>query len=127
MPTEGKCTTLQKPNLKKYSSPIIHSILSASSFIGTPSSVVFPRQVFDEVGLFDEEFRVGGDNDLYTRCLIAGYQPIFTEQPVAIQRKHNQGQITTDPEKIEVGNKGRIARLNSVYSSVEKRFYIVPI
>ncbi|PSO68494.1 MAG: hypothetical protein BRC38_01325 [Cyanobacteria bacterium QH_6_48_35] len=70
---------------------------------------------------------MGGDNDLYTRCLIAGYQPIFTEQPVAIQRKHNQGQITTDPEKIEVGNKGRIARLNRVYSSVEKRFYIVPI
>ena len=70
---------------------------------------------------------MGGDNDLYTRCLIAGYQPIFTEQPVAIQRNHNQGQITTDPEKIELENKGRIARVNRGYSSIEKRFDIFAI
>ena len=116
---------LQKPNLTRFKSPI-HQLLAGWNFIGTPSSVVFPRQVFDEVGLFDETCRVGGDNDLYARCLIAGYEPIFTEQPVVICRKHDKGQLT-NAKYNEVRLKSRLERLNKLYPVVEKHFDVASI
>jgi acetyltransferase-like isoleucine patch superfamily enzyme/GT2 family glycosyltransferase len=115
--TDQKKIRLQKPNLVKFTS-LIHQLLCEGSFIITLSSVVFPQQVFDEIGLFDETYRVGGDNDLYTRCLLAGYQLIFTELPLVIYRKHDKGKLT-DPKNLELRKKGRIERLNK-YPLIEK-------
>lgn len=115
---------LQRPNLVKFTSPIHH--LLAWGFIYTPSSVVFPRRLFDEVGLFDETYRVGGDTELYARCLIAGYQPIFTGLPVVIQRKHNEGQMT-DVKNLGIRQKSRFYRVNKLYPLVKDHFDIVPI
>ena len=81
-----------KPDLEKYTSPLHH--LMVGNFIHIPSCVVFPRQVLQEVGLFDERIKRGEDADFYARCLIADYTPVFTNQPLAIQRKHSQGQST---------------------------------
>lgn len=122
---DQKKTKFPKPNLVKFISPI-HQLLVGKNFIATPSSVVFPRQVFDEVGLFEETFRVGGDCELYTRCLIAGYQPIFTELPVATWRRHDKDHLT-DPRNLKIRKKGRLARLDKLSPLLEKRDDIPPI
>ena len=122
---DRRTTYLQKPNLNRYSSGY-HQMLVDGSFIRTPSSVVFPRQVFTEVGLFDETYRFGGDTDLYIRCLLAGYSLIFTELPTAILRVHDQGRAT-DFKNFEMRMKARFARADKFYSLVEKCANMVSI
>jgi glycosyltransferase involved in cell wall biosynthesis len=121
---DQKWISVQKPDLKKYTSPIHH--LLVGSFIYSPSSVVIPRQAFDEVGLFDETIRVGGDSDLYARCIVSAYNPIFTELPVAIRRKHGKGHLT-DAKNLEIRKKGRFLRIDKLYPLIEGRFDIAPI
>lgn len=120
-----KVIRVQKPKLDKYISPL-HHLLSGGSFIFSPTSVVFPRKLFDEVGLFDEMLRVGGDTDLYIRCLLAGYHPVFTEIPAAIRRRHTGDQLTNTCN-IEVRRKDRIARVEKYYSLVRQCADIVPM
>jgi glycosyltransferase involved in cell wall biosynthesis len=122
---DRKNTILQKPNLKRYTSPL-HQLLVNFSFIHTPSSVVFPRQIFSEVGLFDETYRISGDNDFYIRCLLADYNPIFTELPTAIFRVHDRGRMT-NIKNLEIRIKIKLARAEQFYPLVEKCTDIVPI
>ena len=114
----------QKPRLNRYGSPF-HHLLVGGSFICTPSSTVFPRQVFDDVGFF-EETRIAGDADLYLRCLLADYYPIFTDLPVAIWRHHGD-QITTTMRNEEVRLNGRLSRAGRYYPLVKERVDIVPL
>ncbi|MCA1991907.1 MAG: glycosyltransferase [Coleofasciculus sp. S288] len=115
---------VQKPNLERYDS-LIHHLL-VKSFIYTPSSVVIPRQAFDELGLFDETIRVGEDAALYERCIVAGYQPIFTELPVAIKRKHGKDHLT-NAKNLKIRKESRMVRVNKLYPLLEKRFDLVPL
>ena len=115
----------QRPKLKKYTSAL-HHLLSGGSFIFTPTSVVFPRQMFDVVGVFDETLRIAGDTDFYIRCLLAGYQPIFTEKPMAIRRMHGKGQLT-GVENIETRKAGRLERAEKYYPLVSEVVSIVSI
>lgn len=107
-----KKVDIQKPDLKIYTSPIHH--LLVETFILTPSSVVFPRKLFDEVGEFDQNFKLGSDTDLYIRCLLKGYSPIFSEQSSVIRRVHNQGQMT-DAQNLRRRKKSRIERIHKFY------------
>lgn len=115
----------QEPKLKKYTSAL-HHLLSGGSFIFTPTSVVFPRQIFDEVGCFDQTLRVAGDTDFFVRCLLAGYQPIFTGEPLAIRRMHNQGQLT-GVDNIEIRKAGRLERAEKYHPLVSEVVDIVPL
>ncbi|WP_299413457.1 glycosyltransferase family 2 protein [Acaryochloris sp. IP29b_bin.148] len=115
----------QKPKLKKYTSAL-HHLLSGGSFIFTPTSVVFPRGLFDDVGLFDETLRMAGDTDFYIRCLLAGYEPIFTEEPMAIRRMHGKGQLT-GVSNIETRKAGRIERATKYYPLIPEVNRVVPI
>jgi glycosyltransferase involved in cell wall biosynthesis len=112
-------------NLRGFTSPF-HRLLVVGSFIWSPSSVVFPRQVFSEVGLFDEIHRLGGDTDFYIRCLLADYRVLFTELPTAIGRKHGQGRLT-DIRNQELRRKTRLARADKFHPLVEKCVDIPPI
>ncbi|MDY6782474.1 MAG: glycosyltransferase [Cyanobacteriota bacterium] len=125
---DRKLTCPQKPDLVRFTSPL-HQLLVKSNFIFSPSSVVFLREVFEEIGLFDETFRIGADREFYARCIIFGYPPIFTEKPLAILRKHSQGQLTDlDASKIELRKQSRIAYLEKLYPSiVERQLKAVPI
>lgn len=123
--TDRKEVKSQKPKLEKYNSAL-HHLLSGGSFIFTPTSVVFPRKVFDEVGLFDATLRVAGDTDFYIRCLLAGYQPIFTEKPIAIRRMHGKDQLT-GVGNIEIRKAGRIERAKKYYPQISETVDIVPI
>jgi glycosyltransferase involved in cell wall biosynthesis len=107
-----KKVDIQKPNMKTYTSAIHH--LLVETFILTPSSVVFPHQLFDEVGLFDKNFKLGSDTDLYIRCILKGYSPIFSEQSSVIRRVHNQGQMT-DAQNLRRRKKSRIERIEKFY------------
>ncbi len=123
--TDQKVVKSQKPKLEKYTSAL-HHLLSGGSFIFTPTSVVFPREIFDKVGLFDATLRMAGDTDFYIRCLLAGYQPIFTEKPMAIRRMHGKGQLT-GAGNIEIRKAGRIERATKYYPLVYEVASIVPI
>jgi glycosyltransferase involved in cell wall biosynthesis len=121
--TLKNCKTIvsQTPNLTKFISPI-HQLLVKSSFIISPSSVVFPREIFQDVGLFDETYRIGADRGLYVSCLVNDYQMIFVDQPLAIIRKHDKGQLTDfNASKIEQRKLSRILYLEKLYPLIEKK------
>ncbi len=83
----------QRPK-EKYSSTL-HHLLSGGSFVSTPSAVVFSRNLLNAIGFFDENLRLGEDTDLYTRAIISGCYPVFTELPSVVRRKHGNGQAMT--------------------------------
>ncbi len=121
-----KFNYLQKPDLARFTSAI-HQLLVTSSFIKSPSSVVFPRTIFQDVGLYDETFKVGADREFYARCLIGGYQPLFTEQSLVLLRKHNQGQLTDfNHSKIELRKQSRISFLEKLTPLIEERQLTIP-
>jgi glycosyltransferase involved in cell wall biosynthesis len=107
---------LQKPDLDSYMSPIHQLLLIGKTFILTPSSVVFSRAIFDEVGLFEERFRVGVDIDFYLRCLGAGFNMIFTEHLTVIKREGSSDQLT--------GHKNLKPREKSVFSRIHKYYHL---
>ncbi|NJO77637.1 MAG: glycosyltransferase family 2 protein [Cyanobacteria bacterium RM1_2_2] len=115
---------VQRPNLVKYQSPI-HHLLAGGSFISSPSSAIFPKSLMDEIGLFSEE-RIASDTDLYIRCLLAGYSPIFTALPTVIKRKHGKDQLT-DIRNFEARKKGRLERAKKYHPLVKKQFDIAPL
>lgn len=119
-----KQTKAQKPNFKKYTSIIHH--LFVAGFIITLSSVVIPRQAFSEVGLFDEAMRLGEDNELCLRCLLAGYNLICTEKPTVIKREHSQEQLT-DTKNLKLKEKYRFMRIDKLYPLTIGRVDVVPI
>ncbi|EAW35723.1 glycosyltransferase family 2 protein [Lyngbya sp. PCC 8106] len=117
---EEKIVKLQKYDLDRFISPI-HQLLVTSSFIISPSCVVLQSEMFEEVGLFNESFRVGADREFYARCFIHNYQPVFTEQPLVVIRKHNQGQMTDfNASKIEERKQSRIVYLEQLYPLMKK-------
>jgi glycosyltransferase involved in cell wall biosynthesis len=123
-----KVVKSQKVDLQRFTSPL-HALLVTSSFICSPSSIILRREVFEAVGLFNESFKVGSDREFYTRCYINGYQPIFTSQPLAIIRKHGQGQLTDfSYSKIEARKQSRIICLERLYPLIESlKIEILPI
>ena len=115
----------QKPDLDKYMSPIHQLLVFGGGLIITPSSVVFPRSVFDEVGLFDERFRVGTDIDLYLRCLAADFNIIFTELPIAIKRNGGEDQLT-NAKNLKLREKIIFTRIDNFYSFYNGSFERFP-
>jgi glycosyltransferase involved in cell wall biosynthesis len=115
---------VQRPNLTKYQSPV-HHLLAGGSFISSPSSAIFPKSLMDEIGLFSEE-RIASDTDLYIRCLLAGYSPIFTALPTVIKRKHGKDQLT-DIRNFEARKQGRLERAKKYYPLVQDQFDIAPL
>jgi glycosyltransferase involved in cell wall biosynthesis len=122
--TKQKEVNHQQPNLQRYGS-VFHHLLVGGSFICTPSSVVFPRDLFLEVGWFDETLRIAGDTDFYLRCLLAEYSPVFTKRPLVMWREH--GQQLTHHKHDEQRMQGRLLRAQQYYSLVEKRVAIVSL
>ncbi|MGH7197317.1 MAG: glycosyltransferase family 2 protein [Candidatus Omnitrophota bacterium] len=112
----------QRPNLKRYRSVAHHLIVT--NFIRCPSTVVVPRQVIEEAGLFHEERPYGEDYDFYLRCLIAGFDPVFTKAPAVIRRQH--GNQMTNPSNLEKRNAARMDRVRRYYAPIRERFEIAP-
>ncbi len=118
MLSDRKYRKSQKPKTK-YSSTL-HHLLSGGSFISTPSAVVFPRHLLEEIGYFDESLRLGEDTDLYTRAVLAGYSPLFTELASVVRRKHGNEQAMTI-ENIESRVQNRLRAAKKYYPSAKRR------
>ncbi|MGH7197657.1 MAG: glycosyltransferase, partial [Candidatus Omnitrophota bacterium] len=122
--TGARKLMLQKPDLKRYAS-VAHHLL-VFNFIRCPSSVVFPRDAMAKTGFFDEGSPLGSDYDLYLRCLIAGFQPVFTGSPLAVKRRHGAGQLT-DLANWDKRMAARLARVREFYPLIKRRFAVAPI
>jgi glycosyltransferase involved in cell wall biosynthesis len=106
----------QIPDLDRYMSPMHQSLLVGRHFLRSgPSALLLCRCVFDDVGLFDERHRVGGDIDLYLRCLGAGFTTAFTELPLVIKNEGSPDQLT-NPKNLRLREKSVMSRLEGFYA-----------
>ena len=81
----------QKLRHKKYSGWIFERCLPLC--IISPSSAVIRREVFDDVGLFDESLPVCEDYDMWLR-VTARYPVLFIEKPLIIKRGGHEDQLS---------------------------------
>ena len=119
----------QTPDLTRYMSPIHQMLLIGRHYLRSgPSALLFPRRVFDDVGLFEERHRVGVDIDLYLRCLGAGYTTVFTELPLVIKQEGSPDQLTS-PRNLRLRERSVLSRVEGFYAcyGAERRDLIPPI
>jgi len=81
----------QKLRHKKYSGWIFEHCLPLC--IISPSSAVIRREVFDDVGLFDESLPVCEDYDMWLR-VTARHPVLFIEKPLIIKRGGHEDQLS---------------------------------
>ncbi|MBD2231994.1 glycosyltransferase family 2 protein [Phormidium tenue] len=112
----------QKPNLKRYRSPI-HHLFSKGSFVFSPSSIVLPRKFIEDAGVFNESLRFGEDTELYIRLLLSGYKFVYESQTHSIRRKHFQDQAIS-PENLEKRRLNRIETAEKYYDLVSSKFEV---
>ncbi|MBD2716112.1 glycosyltransferase [Microvirga sp. STR05] len=84
----------------KFETPadMLRAIFRAEHFI--QGNVCYSRQLFDEVGGYDEELKMAEDLDLYVRFLLAGYLPVVSPHISHLHRFHTSNvSIGVDAEK----------------------------
>lgn len=81
----------QKLRHKKYSGRIFEHCLPLC--IISPSSAVIKREVFEDVGLFDESLPVCEDYDMWLR-VTARYPVLFIERPLIVKRGGHEDQLS---------------------------------
>ena len=74
---------------------MVYPFLLFGQFIGTCSSVLIPRKVFDEVGDFDEKLICTQDFELFLR--IARHKPVYSIDEPLIKYRTRPDQISKDP------------------------------
>ena len=88
----------QRGRHRKYSGLIFERCLPLC--IISPSSVVIKRNVFDEVGLFDEDLPVCEDYDMWLR-ITSRYPVLFIDKLFIIKRGGHQDQLSRAYEAID--------------------------
>ncbi|OPY71596.1 MAG: UDP-Glc:alpha-D-GlcNAc-diphosphoundecaprenol beta-1,3-glucosyltransferase WfgD [Syntrophorhabdus sp. PtaU1.Bin058] len=81
----------QRLRHKKYSGRIFEHCLPLC--IISPSSAVIRREVFEDVGLFDESLPVCEDYDMWLR-VTARYPVLFIERPLIVKRGGHEDQLS---------------------------------
>jgi glycosyltransferase involved in cell wall biosynthesis len=76
----------------------ISNIVVSSIFIVNTNVFLFKREIFDHVGLFNENYRVGEDSDLWMR-ISERYKGVFSDHYGAAVRLHNSFQLTKIPKE----------------------------
>lgn len=77
---------------------MLQAIFRAEHFI--QGNVCYSRQLFDEVGGYDEELKMAEDLDLYVRFLLAGHLPVICPHISHLHRFHtNNVSIGVDADK----------------------------
>jgi glycosyltransferase involved in cell wall biosynthesis len=92
----------------------VYEYLLFANFIGTCSSVLIPRRVFEDVGLFDKDLICAQDFDLYLR--IARQYQVHAIDGLLIGYRSRPGQITKDPS-LNNRDEWEILRRNKPYIS----------
>jgi len=73
----------------------------------SPSSILLKRRIFDKIGLFDEDFTVCEDYELWLR-LALNYRILLVDEPLIIKRGGHQNQLS---KKYPAMDKFRVAAL----------------
>lgn len=101
----------QKKKHRKYSGFIYEKCLPLC--IISPSSVLIKREVFEDVGYFDESMPVCEDYDMWLR-VSAKYPILFIEKPLIVKRGGHPDQLS---KKYEAMDKFRIKALIKMLNS----------
>jgi glycosyltransferase involved in cell wall biosynthesis len=101
----------QKHRHKKYSGHIFEQCLPLC--IISPSSVVVKREIFDDVGLFDESLPVCEDYDMWLR-IASKYPVLFVDKPLIVKRGGHADQLS---RKYEAMDKFRIESILKIIRS----------
>ncbi|OPX93431.1 MAG: UDP-Glc:alpha-D-GlcNAc-diphosphoundecaprenol beta-1,3-glucosyltransferase WfgD [Syntrophorhabdus sp. PtaU1.Bin002] len=101
----------QRQRHKKYSGYIFKQCLPLC--IISPSSVVVRREVFDDVGFFDESLPVCEDYDMWLR-ITSKYPVLFVDKPLIVKRGGHEDQLS---RKYEAMDKFRIESLLKIIRS----------
>lgn len=94
-----------------------NSLLSGNKILGSSSSVLIKKEVFDNVDLFDENLRFGEDWDMWLR-IAEKYDINFAKEPLVYIRRHSTNQ-TNELDKVFLGeidffNKW-VSKINGIY------------
>ncbi|RJP28761.1 MAG: glycosyltransferase [Candidatus Omnitrophota bacterium] len=86
-----------------------------------PMTVLVKRKVFDEVGLFDTNIKVGVDTDLWLR-LSMDHKIDYLDEPLAVIRAHNDN-ISIDKKSMYLGSINTLNKLisNKIVNNFDKR------
>jgi len=106
------------PELKK----IVSNIGPLERLLLNANTCLFPREVFERIGLFDESLKYTQDYDFFLRAVLDGVQFKHVNQVLAYQRLH-EGQATQSLSVQEENN--RIVRriLQSVQSDLKSHLF----
>lgn len=88
----------QKLRHRKYSGRIFERCLPLC--IISPSSVVIKREVFDDIGLFDESMPVCEDYDMWLR-ITARYPVLFVDKPLIVKQGGHADQLSKSVEAMD--------------------------
>ena len=88
----------QKKKHKKYGGNIFKQCLDMCRV--SPSSVMINKNVFKDVGLFNEDLIICEDYELWLR-ICSNYKVLFIDEPLIIKYGGHEGQLSSSFESIE--------------------------
>jgi len=94
---------------------ILYPVISANNIVCT-NVFLFHRYVFDNVGLFNENYINGEDGDMWMR-ISEQYEGVFVDNFGAVRRKHEFYQLTGISKRII------FRRYSGVFGDAIKRYY----
>ncbi len=77
---------------------LIKHLLKKNGIIHS-STVMFKKNIFDQIGYFDEKMFRGVDSDIYRRIILAGYNVKIIHEPLAVYYENVQNRMTTKESK----------------------------
>lgn len=77
---EKKVSEVEKPYYKGYN--VLESLLRGHTI--PPAAIAFSKEIFDEVGYFDEGMSIWEDSDMWIRAIESFGEPEIIEKPLAV-------------------------------------------
>jgi len=112
----------QKKKHKKYGGDIFKKCLDMCRI--SPSSVLINKNIFEEIGFFNENLVVCEDYELWLR-ICDQYKVFFIDEPLIIKYGGHQGQLSYSIDSIECHRIKALEYLLSTSLSKENRDYTI--
>lgn len=63
--------------------------------------IFWKREIYEKLGGFDERFHYAMDHEYWTRMLVSGYRPYFTDQPLGAMRMHQTSKSYSQKDRFD--------------------------
>ena len=83
----------------------------------SPCALLWPREAVERVGGFDIRFRAGEDGEFAKRAMIAGIEFVYSEAPLAWNRKHS---VTDRPSLSDDRTLTALRQRMQIFQKIEK-------